>query len=196
MKMLWVCFFFFSFFPASLGMKEMTVFLGNEKKTTCNIHWLLSLAEAPALCTDLQSGQGARDIPRLAAEIIPAAPSCVCHELPCSSHCTAVSIRVTFVPWLYSVLRQRQEIINGKVHFLILTWGYVYWFEKETDREETEISVGCLPHVPWQGIESTTFWCTRQGSNKRSYPAGAIKCIFKFQILFHDPYFLSTLCKW
>ena len=57
--------------------------------------------------------------------------------------------------------------------FLILTWGYTYWFQKvwggERERESAwasagnikvrETSIDCLPYIPLLGSELTTYAC-------------------------------------
>ena len=74
------------------------------------------------------------------------------------------------------------------IYWFVLTQRYVYWFEREREREkhqcERETSMGfshmCPDqgsnsqprHVPWPGIECTTFWCTgRWCSNELSHAA-------------------------
>ena len=64
--------------------------------------------------------------------------------------------------------------------FLIFTWGYVYWLERERDHQlvasRTCPNQGSnLPprYVPWLGIEPATFWCRGWCSNQLSHPARA-----------------------
>ena len=81
--------------------------------------------------------------------------------------------------------------------FLILTWGCVYWFQRERKGErEGNINVrekhwlvasrmypdGGLNlqprYVPWPGIELVTFWYTGWWSNQLSHPARAGRYYF------------------
>ena len=43
--------------------------------------------------------------------------------------------------------------------FLILTWGCVYWFEREKRGNEKKTLIGCLPYAPWLGTKRTTWVC-------------------------------------
>ena len=109
--------------------------------------------------------------------------------------------------------------------FLILTQGYVYWFEREgkgeggerkrereRERErERSIASRMLPnqgwnpqprYVPWLGIESVTFWCTRQLSNQLNCLARAEALLiigksssFKIFFFLHFKSFLKLRCK-
>ena len=56
-------------------------------------------------------------------------------------------------------------------YFLILPWGYAYWFERERKRETL---IGCLSYMPQPGIEPATFWYLGQHSNQLSYQARAM----------------------
>lgn len=63
---------------------------------------------------------------------------------------------------------------------LILSGGYVYWFQTERKRErETLTGCSCMcpnrvlnpqpRYISWQGIESANFWCTEWCSNQVSH---------------------------
>ena len=70
------------------------------------------------------------------------------------------------------------------IYFFNPTQGYIYWLERDRERQETEKhwSVASCMHpnggwnsqpryVPWLGIEPTTFWCTgRWHSNWATQP--------------------------
>ena len=73
--------------------------------------------------------------------------------------------------------------IKGPFFLNILTWRFVYWFEREEGggERERETSVGCLPtlpnwgsnlqskYVPLLAIELATFGCEGSPSSQRSH---------------------------
>lgn len=59
-------------------------------------------------------------------------------------------------------------------HIFILSWGYVYWFEKrDRDRQERESmrererAISCLLYTPGPGMEYTTFCVFNQLSHQK-----------------------------
>ena len=73
--------------------------------------------------------------------------------------------------------------------FLILTQGYVYWFERQKHWCGGKKSFGCLLYVLWSGIKITAYVCALTGEGTCSllvygmmlhptWPPGYILCIF------------------
>ena len=92
---------------------------------------------------------------------------------------------------------EQHEWVFSRTHayislfFLVLTWRYTYWVERERDRNIDVKKIDQVPpipalnrgsnlqtrYVPWLGTKPMTFWCMGPCSYQVSHSSRAIMCL-------------------